>query len=146
MTQKKHLKIAFDGEGAKMYGGRWNSKGTRMVYVANSLPLATLEVMVHAEDYATLKELYSVIPVEFDDKLIEHIKPKNLPPGWNSPVISPLTQKIGDEWVDSMSSAIFEVPSVIVPSESNYLLNPAHPDYKKLKIGNPFDFYVDPRL
>ena len=120
--------------------------GTRMVYTASSLSLATLELLVHLEDYETLEGFYRVIQVEFDDGLVKAIIPKDLPSRWNSAEINAETQLLGDAWVESMSSAILEVPSVVTVGEVNYLFNPAHPDFERVKIGAPREFVIDSRL
>jgi RES domain-containing protein len=136
---------AFTGEGARRYGGRWNSKGFAVVYTASSISLAILEVLVHIPIYGILEE-YVHIPVEFDQDLAATLNSKNLPDDWNQDPSPLAIRQIGDSWVENLESVILEVPSAIVPTEKNYLINPAHPAFKKLKIGSPTKFQFDPRL
>lgn len=133
---------AFTGEGARLYGGRWNSQGISVVYAAENRSLAMLEILVHMRKPKGY-ELYSV---KFDESLVQELAIKNLPRNWD--VEPPLadTQEIGDNWVTRASSAVLSVPSAVVPEERNYILNPRHPDFKQLKIDGPFPCYFDPRL
>lgn len=146
LTKTEHLSTAFTGEGAKLYGGRWNSVGTRVVYLASTLSLATLELLVHIEDVETLQAHYSVFPVRFSKKLIQKTDPSGLPPHWNSPVVMPSSQLYGDLWIQRKAKAVLQVPSAIVPTESNYLLNPVHPRFSEIQIGEPEPFRMDNRL
>lgn len=140
LTQTKYMETAFDGEGARLNGGRWNSLGTRMVYTASSLSLATLEILVHTEDISVIYELFSVIPISFDHSLVKTISGKSLPQGWNAPQSVSETQIIGDRWIEQGSLAILEVPSAVTGNESNYLINPFHPDFSLIKIDKRFRF------
>ena len=135
---------AFDGEGARVWGGRWNSAGNAVVYTSATTSLGLLEKFVHTEE--GLPPIYITIPVTFDAGLVETMDSKGLPADWRS-LPAPLTLKrIGDEWVDSMRSCILEVPSVIVPHESNFILNPKHPNFHSIEIGEPIDLDIDQRL
>ena len=146
ITKTKHVASAFDGEGARLYGGRWNSIGTRVVYLAGSRSLATLEVLVHVEDISTIEGQYSIIPVAIPEHLIGRIQSSNLPKGWSSPEPVFATQVFGDRWVLEERSAVLEVPSAVTNEESNFLLNPRHPDFRQIKFGDPLRFRIDPRL
>ena len=146
ITQRRHVSEAFDGEGGRLHGGRWNSLGTRMVYTAGSSAGAILELLVHTEDYSSLEALYCTFPVEFEDTLIESVSIVDLPMSWNNAEITSATQMIGDEWVESISSAVLRVPSAIDSDEVNYLINSAHEDFVKLGIGEPRALRIDPRL
>lgn len=146
ITQTRFVESAFDGEGARRFGGRWNSTGTSAVYVASSLSLATLEILVHIEDISTIDGRYTVIPVDFDDKIVKDVAVDNLPANWNSPQPIVETQLLGDRWVHGNTSAVLRVPSAVTPGESNYLLNPLHRDFKRIKIQKHFVFELDPRL
>lgn len=146
ITLNEHAASAFDGEGARLYGGRWNSIGTRMVYASGPISLAVLEMLAHIEDFSRVYARYTVIPIEFDESFVETIAPKYLPRDWNAPQPNATAQSLGDRWIKDMTSAILEVPSVIVEMEHNYLLNPAHPDYAKIAFGNGFVFKADARL
>ncbi|MBT5928248.1 MAG: RES family NAD+ phosphorylase [Verrucomicrobia bacterium] len=146
ITKTKFVATSFSGEGARLYGGRWNSVGTRIVYLAGSLSGATLELLVHTDDYSTITDLYSYIPVGFPEEYVESIDDAALPTNWDSPTPIAATQQMGDAWVSSMSPAVLRVPSAVTSGEKNYLVNPLHPDFPRLIIGHPQEFKVDPRI
>jgi RES domain-containing protein len=145
IVKAKYANRAFDGEGARLYGGRWNSVGTPMVYTSQSVSLAVLEMLVHLEDTSVLAA-YRLCAVTFDEALLETVGEKMLPPNWRDPLAPPALQHLGDDWVQSRRSAVLRVPSVVVPSEYNYLLNPLHPQFAKLEFGAPLPFEFDSRL
>jgi len=136
---------AFDGEGARIVGGRWNSIGIPVVYTAATSSLGLLEMLVRSSG-TRLLPFYLVIPVVFDERCVDRFDRAQLPKGWKSHPSPRDTQKIGDEWIASGQSCVLEVPSVIVPHESNYVFNPKHPDFGSLEIGDPISLEVDPRL
>lgn len=144
IVKTRYSADAFSGEGARLYGGRWNSAGTAMVYTAGSTSLATLELLVHLN--TSVPSAYSICPVDFDDSLIETLDLATLPRDWRKspPPIS--LQTIGDDWIYRASSVVLRVPSAVIESENNYLINPAHTDFKKLVIGRMEVFKLDPRL
>ncbi|MEO8449761.1 MAG: RES family NAD+ phosphorylase [Gemmatimonadota bacterium] len=145
LVKTRHAATAFDGAGARRFGGRWNNPGVRVAYAAGSVSLAVLEVLVHL-DAAALLPAYSLCPVEFEEALIERLDPTGLPRAWRDyPAPSELSA-LGDAWVASGRAAVLQVPSAIVPDESNYLLNPVHPDFGKVRIRPPEPFRWDPRL
>ena len=146
LCKTKHLSSAFNGEGASLNGGRWNSTGFAVVYTSSSLSLATLEVLVHLEDPVAFANLFSWIPIEIPEALVEHIDPATLPDGWNHDEINISTRSIGDTWLRSMRSAVLAVPSVITPGEWNYLLNPGHPGFSKIRVGVACEFRMNRRL
>jgi RES domain-containing protein len=136
---------AYSGDGARVHGGRWNSKGVAVVYTADSLALASIEMIVNLPAPKLLQK-YVRISAQIDLDLISDLSEVELPEDWNSRPISPSTRAIGDRWVKKQSSAVLKVPSIVVPDEYNYLLNPTHPDFAKIKIGKPTIYYFDPRL
>ena len=146
IVQARYAATAFDGEGARLNGGRWNSLGTSMVYASSSLSLATLKMLVHTEDISVIYRRYVVIPVTFDASLVRRIDPDKLPSAWNAPQPVSETQLLGDQWIAKRSSAVLEVPSAVTENEVNYLLNPAHPDFAKISIGAVVEFKPDSRL
>lgn len=144
MTTAKHAGTAFTGEGARLYGGRWNPEGIPMVYTAATQSLAILELLV--QDGRMLAH-YVMIPVTIPTSLkIEHIELKDLPDGWREPAAREHLRSMGADWIKSGSSAVLAVPSAVVPQETNYLLNPLHPAISKLKIGDAQEFITDLRL
>jgi RES domain-containing protein len=142
IVKEKHAATAFSGEGARLYGGRWNSAGTAMVYTSATKALAALETLVHLNPPVLFK--YVVIPIRFDEALVERVK--GLPAGWMEQPPPRSVQVIGDAWVRERRSAVLEVPSVIVPGEFHYLLNPVHADFRKVAMGKAEVFAFDPRL
>ncbi len=136
---------AFDGEGARLYGGRWNSPGVPMVYASEHQSLAALEVRVHI-DKTGMHRLHQCFAFEFEEQLMEVFRVGALPKDWMLEPPPPSLQQLGDDWVKSKASVILAVPSVVIPKELNYLINPKHTDFARLKIGKPTDFAFDQRL
>lgn len=136
---------AFTGDGARRYGGRWNSPGSPVIYLASTTSLAMLEMLVHlhARD---LLSAYVVFPVEFEDTLVTEVDRKALPRDWRSSPASPQVQYIGDQWIAASASAVLRVPSAIVDHEFNYLLNPMHAQFGEIAIGKKQPIKFDPRL
>lgn len=145
MVKRRHAAAAFDGEGARLHGGRWNSPGVPVVYTAESRALAILEVLAGLESVSAVAP-YVLVEVAFHDRLVEVLEPDALPGNWRKSPPPPRTQAIGDRWAHELRSAVLRVPSVLVPVEANYLLNPEHPDFPTIEIGEPVDFRLDTRL
>ena len=133
------------GEGAYLYGGRWNNKGVRVVYLGTSLAQASMELLVHLSR-ANILDTYRKMDVFFDDSLIDHIALDDLPNNWAEPSMAPSVQNVGDTWVENQSSLVLQVPSASVLGEYNFLINPQHPDMKKVTFGSITPFNYDPRL
>ena len=144
IVKEKHTAVAFSGEGANKAGGRWNSRGVSVVYASSTRALAALESLVHLNPPVFFK--YVSIQTKFDAALVEILPAKGLPADWRVQPPSPSTKAIGDAWARERRSAVLQVPSVIIPGEANFLLNPAHPDFKKITIGKPEPFAFDARL
>lgn len=145
ITKQKHAKTAFTGEGARLYGGRWNSPGTIIIYTAESQSLAALEMLVHM-DAPELLAQYVLFEVGIDDSCITDLNILELPKTWKADPPPAKLWAIGDQWVAARTSAVLRVPSALVPEEHNFLLNPNHQDFSKLQIGKPSSFRFDPRL
>jgi RES domain-containing protein len=135
----------FDGEGARLFGGRWNSVGVPMVYASEHQSLAALELRVHI-DRTRMRRRYKCFVFRFDKQLMSVLPIAALPQDWMQEPPRPSLQLLGDNWVNSSASVILAVPSVIIPAELNFLINPRHTDFAKLKIEEPTDFAFDPRL
>lgn len=136
---------AYAGDGARVHGGRWNSKGVTFVYTADSLALAAIEMIVNLPAPKLLQK-YVRISAQISLDFVSELSWADLPEDWNSRPISPSTRAISDRWIKEQSSAVLRVPSIVVPDEYNYLLNPTHPDFSQIKIGKPTNYYFDPRL
>ncbi|HEY4326596.1 MAG TPA: RES family NAD+ phosphorylase [Mucilaginibacter sp.] len=134
------------GRGAEMNGGRWNNKGLPALYTACSRALAVLEVAVHVP-LGIMPINYYMIAIEIPDGLsISKVNIANLPANWNSNPIVKTTQYIGDDFLKSNTHLILEVPSATVPGDYNYIINPAHHDFSRLKITSAEPFEFDSRL
>ncbi|MEX2535894.1 MAG: RES family NAD+ phosphorylase [Trueperaceae bacterium] len=136
---------AFSGDGARVTGGRWNSKGTSVVYLSGSLALAALELLTHLDHQQALAQHYA-IPVVFGESLIAVVHERSVPTGFPGPETIPATQRVGDAWVRSGTSSLLRVPSAVISQEFNYLFNPAHPDAQSVAIGDAKPFSYDRRL
>jgi RES domain-containing protein len=134
---------AFEGEGARRTGGRWNSVGVPMVYTAESRSLAALEVLVHLEGPA---RGFSIVRCEFEDVLVETVRFEELPLDWRSSPAPAALAAIGDAWRARASSVVLSVPSAVVAGEHNYLLNPRHASFSQVRIGGPEPFPYDDRI
>lgn len=145
IVKPAHAPDAFSGRGAKLYGGRWNPRGTAVVYASSSLSLATLELLVNAPRPQRLPG-YAAFPCRFPDRIVEQLDLSSLPENWREYPAPPELQLIGSEWVTSLRSAVLAVPSAVVESEPNYLLNPSHPDFPLIQIDDVRPFRFDLRL
>lgn len=115
------------------------------MYTAESQALAVLEILVHLGAADPL-ESYALIPVQIDEKFVIRIEVSELPPDWRNYPSPKTLQDIGDEWVRSGRSAVLQVPSALLPSESNFVLNPTHFDFKRLGLGESIPFDFDSRM
>jgi RES domain-containing protein len=145
IIQRKFAKLAFSGEGARLFGGRWNSPAQAVVYTAQSLALAALEILVHV-DSDKLLQSYVAIPVTIDPQLITQVDVSALPNNWRAYPASKATRTIGDAWITQGILPVLQVPSAVIPTESNFLLDPSHKDFRKLRIGKAQRFRFDRRL
>jgi len=145
IADKRYKTTALSGEGARLFGGRWNSPGLRIVYTSESQSLSILELLVHLDSPALLNE-FVLYAVEIDTSHITHVDRLALPSNWKDDPVPEEVKSIGDKWAVARSSVALSVPSALVPGESNYLLNPQHTDFSKLKIGKPLPFQFDPRF
>jgi RES domain-containing protein len=145
IVQAQWADRAFDGEGARLYGGRWNPAGLPVVYLADTRALAALETLVHAEG-SLHKVRYVRYPVTFPKQLVEMAELSGEADALASLMVSPRTQAVGQAWFERASQPVLEVLSAIIPEEVNYLLNPRHPKFDRIKIGKAEPFAFDPRL
>ncbi|MBL4664647.1 MAG: RES domain-containing protein [Nitrospinaceae bacterium] len=146
IVKTRFVSSASDGEGARLYGGRWNSKGVSMVYTAETLSGAQLEILVPIDSNDVLINRYSYVPIGIPKNLIHSIPLKSLPGNWDTDPPSVSTRKLGDEWCLKQVSAVLKVPNAITRVEHNYLINPAHPDFQRIEIHPPVEFRFDRRL
>lgn len=145
IVKAKHSAAAFSGSGAKQFGGRWNSPGVAAVYVAGSASLAILEMLVHLQSQELMR-CYVIFEVTFDEALVTAVDPAALPRNWRKSPPPAVAQQIGDAWFADAASAVLRVPSALVPTECNYLLNPLHPGFAEITIRPKQSVRFDPRL
>lgn len=132
-VKQKHARTAFSGEGARLYGGRWNQQGVAAVYTSDSLSLAVIEQLVHIKPEDIIKFNYCSIKAEIPSTLVVE-ELKGLPDGWDADPIPETTKNIGTKWLLSGRTAVLKVPSSMIKVQFNYVLNPLHPDFKKIKV------------
>ncbi|MCB9234381.1 MAG: RES family NAD+ phosphorylase [Bacteroidia bacterium] len=145
LSRKKYAS-ELSGKGAAKSGNRWNSKGTEIIYCAQSRALAMAEVVVHLT-IATLPDDYQMIEIEIPNEIfIETLAESLLPLEWNTFPHSLKSQKIGDEFIESRKFCVLKVPSAVVKGDYNFLINPFHKDFEKIKIVSAEDFPFDHRL
>lgn len=145
LTRKKYG-IALSGVGAAQSNNRWNSKGTEIVYTAESRALAMAEVLVHLS-LQNLPNDFVMLEIEIPDAFkVDKLDPKQLPMGWNNFPHLRETEQIGDQFIKMHQSCILKVPSSVVPGDWNYLFNPNHSDSSQVKIISQHDFPFDNRL
>lgn len=141
LIHARWVQTALSGEGASRYPGRWNRPGERMVYLGSSLALAVLETRVHLEVTAT-QQPYMALEFELPVELVSDLP--DLPENWRE--AREITREIGSRWLQAKASLALRVPSAIVPTEPNYLLNPLHPQMPHLKPLRQLEFIWDDRL
>jgi len=137
----RHDRTSLDGVGGLHADGRWHRLGSRIVYTAATVSLALVEVRVHLE---MAPQGWVSLEIDLPDSLIQLLDLSSLPPGWSTDRVT--TQSVGEAWLRNRQWAAFAVPSVIVPSEVNYLLNPLHPDSSRIKVRSVTPVPFDPRL
>ena len=145
--QKQWIATAWSGVGAVNNSvARWNNPGTPMIYLASSVSLAMLEILVHVHDESILSR-YQLMSIAVPDALIVKLNPDDLPKNWNANVPGRETKEIGSDWFSGRSSLAMMVPSAIVPMEYNVLLNNEHPDFTAcLQSVKMVNFSFDERL
>lgn len=136
----------FDGEGSRLYGGRWNHAGTTVIYTSASLALAALELFVHIDVDLLPNDLVAIATEIPESLTVETVNPANLPKNWRRYPASESLKDIGTTWAAKRSSSVLAVPSAIIPEERNYLLNPAHRDFKQVRLRRSIPFHFDPRM
>ena len=145
IVRASRAQTAFTGEGARRSGGRWNSPGVHVVYVSEHQSTAALEVFTNRMPFI-LEEKYKAFHLEWPDHLTERFPMEKLPANWRVFPAPSETKEIGDRWVQERRSAVLALPSAISPADTNFLLNPEHRDFKRIRIASPINFDFDPRL
>jgi RES domain-containing protein len=146
VLRRKYARTPFDGEGAYRYGGRWSSPGFRLSYTSEHQSLALLEYFVHLDKDDPPSDLVLAIAEVPDDLSREQVQIKQLPANWRDPAAPPELAQIGDEFAERGEHCLLIVPSVLAPQEHNCLLNPAHPEFRRIVIREPEPRAYDPRM
>jgi RES domain-containing protein len=144
LCRKKHA--AFDGEGARAAGGRWNRRGTAVVYTSATLSLAVLEYFVNLPAAAAPPDLVAISAEVPEGIPISSLDAEDLPRGWRKYPAPKALADLGTRWVEGAGTAILAVPSAVVPQEKNYLINPAHPRFAEILPGKPELLSLDSRM
>jgi RES domain-containing protein len=134
------------GQGAKLYGGRWNTAGNAMIYSSFTIELAMLESLTHTT-FSSLIKNFGIISFEVSDKIpVNEISINDLPKNWRTFPAPILLGKIGDQWLNGKTTLLMKVPSVLFPTSFNCLINPNHPDFRIIKVSEKTDINIDIRL
>ncbi len=144
IVKARQAQTAFSGDGARIAGGRWNRPGDAVVYASASLALAAIETFIHLGDDA-LHIKFVHFRIEIPDAVAVR-RCRRPPPGWRAEPPDEASMRYGSRWLHQGRTAVLEVPSAVVPSEMNYLLNPSHPDFRRIRPGRPLPFVFDPRM
>lgn len=146
LTKARYAGTALSGIGSSLMAGRWHLRGRPVVYSASSASLALLETLVHAERADLLRAEYVAIPLSIPYDAVEVLDRATLPADWQAWPQPASTRILGTRWFDSRRTLALIVPSVVVPHETNVLLNPQHPEFPRIEIGAPEPFPVDARF
>lgn len=145
IAKRQYIKN-LSGVGAKKYGGRWNRKGSSVLYTSENVSLAALEMLVHVELQNLPKNLQILVLKISDEVSIRHIDIKDLPKNWRDYPAPGKLAEIGTAWLEKKESLILKVPSVVIAQERNVLINPNHPEFENVKIDKISDFEFDDRF
>lgn len=129
-----------------MFGGRWNRRGTRVVYTSSSLSLAALETLAHFDEEEAPDTLVAIPADMPDDVPITRVKLSELVANWRATPPPESLAETGTRWAVARHSLVLAVPSAIIPEDLNYLLNPLHAQFRRIRVGRPKPFSFDPRL
>jgi RES domain-containing protein len=144
LTRRIHS--AVDGEGSRLFGGRWSPPGVPVVYTSATASLAALEYLVHLTVDQAPDDLV-LISVDLPQQLpVANVAVRDLPADWRSYPAPENLAQLGRAWAGELAAPALRVPSAVVPHEANYLLNPRHPRFDEMVIGPPEQFFLDPRL
>jgi len=146
LCRRPHSKTPLDGRGGLHASGRWHTPRRLVTYASESLALAGLEVLVHFDVELAPSDLFAIeIDIPRSVRVLELVEAE-LPSTWRRYPAPTATQRLGNAWLDSRRSAILRVPSVLIPSEKNFLINPLHPDIRRMRVVKKRRFSFDARL
>jgi len=146
ILRRSFAKSPLDGEGGYRFGGRWSSPGTRLAYTSEHLSLAMLEYFVHLDPGDPPKDLV-VVTAEIPDGISRvRLAARELPANWRQTPAPPALARFGDDFVRRRNAAILIVPSVLTPTEFNWLIDPRHPEFRRIRLGKLESFHYDARI
>lgn len=146
ISQEKYAND-LSGNGARLFGGRWNSEGKFALYTSSSRSLALLETLAHTPAKLLQVKTYFLITLNLPDTaVVQEVNIKKFPTGWDGTEIRAITQKTGDDFLSTVKNLAMAVPSVLMPEELNFVLNPQHSDFKKVKIIHQRRIHFDKRV
>lgn len=148
LYKKRYAGVAFRGYGGLRTSGRWHHKGTQVAYASEHPGVAALEKFIWLGSYEMARASdYVLLPLRLDPSAhLETIERASLPPGWEAFPYPAATQDLGTRWIKERRSAVLAVPSAVLPTANNYLVNPFHPDFHELDRGDPVPFDWNARL
>ena len=147
LSRIEYYATAFCGLGARIAGGRWNSKGVSVVYASCNRSLATFETLVHLKPGFVRGLEYVLFEAEIPEEVqIEYVDSKALPENWRESPPPKALASIGDTWFREERTAVLKAPSAVISLDYNYLLNPFHKDFRKIKVSPYVSFEFDERL
>lgn len=147
ITRKRYESQVLSGEGGRRVASRWNYKGDSIVYTSSSRSLSLLEMLVHMDMEDMRKMDLLICEIHIPERLkIESIPIQKLPEGWNRTPFNKGSQQYWRHFIEDRKAAVLRVPSVIIPEEWNYLIDPEHPDSKKIKVRSCNPLQVDARF
>jgi RES domain-containing protein len=145
LTRAAYAATALSGEGSARYPGRWNPRGVRVAYTSESLSLATLEILAHAENLEMLNQ-YVALRVDLPSTSMTTFTLDALPDDWQTEPTPDSTRLLGFDWFRRGETLVLKVPSVLIPSEHNFIINPNHPAFDEVKVADPVPFPFDARV
>lgn len=137
---------AVDGEGARRYGSRWTRKGLPVVFASATLSLAALERFVHTDPDLEPGDLVAISMEIGANIAIEAVDASDLPHDWRAYPAPPALVLVGERWLQAARTAVLSIPSAVIPHERNFVINPAHADFARLKTHPAEPFSFDPRM
>ena len=146
ILRRAYARDPFDGEGAFRYGGRWSSPGTRLSYASEHQSLAMLEYFVHLDKEDPPVDLVLAVAEVPDNLARKRIEVRDIPANWRESAAPPELAALGDEFAQPGKYCALIVPSVLAPAENNWLINPEHPDYKRIEMLEVAPLNYDPRM
>jgi RES domain-containing protein len=141
-----YSRAPFDGEGAYRYGGRWSSPGTRLAYASEYQSLAMLEYFVHLDPEDSPEDLVLAIAEVPEELSRERVVAGRLPANWRETPATPELAQLGDDFVKKAESCVLLVPSALATSEYNWLINPQHPEFRRIMLRSSEPLHYDPRM